>query len=78
MGNNIINMARFLNFQVHVIESKRANQSEFLAVNVPSEILLRFEPSQIWNDNWLNGYTLYMQQNFYIDVHDFESVLKAL
>ena len=78
MGNNIINMARFLNFQVHAIESKHPKQSEFLAVHMPKENVLKFEPRQIWKDNWLNGYTLYMHQNFYIDVHDFESVLKAL
>ena len=64
MGNNIINMARFLNFQVHAIESKHPKQSEFLAVNMPKENVLSFEPRQIWEDNWLNGYTLYMHQNF--------------
>ena len=40
MGNNIINMARFLNFQVHAIESKHPKQSEFLAVNMPKENVL--------------------------------------
>ena len=71
-------MAEFLNVQVHVLESKNGYQSEFLAAKMPNKNLLGIDPWQTWSNDWLIGYTLYMQQNFYIDIHDFENVLKVL
>ena len=78
MGNNIINMAKFKGIKVHILESKTPYKNEFLGIDTRSNNLLEIPPEKIWDNNWLNGYSIYMNQNFYIEKNELDRVIKEI